>query len=72
MAIHIFCYHLVLFPVKMSTTVLHSFDVVQTAMAASFWSTMEIHPQQTPLGIIALLISRRSLLDSIVHSLEAT
>ena len=39
-------------------------------MEASFWSTLENHPQQTPLGIIALLISRRSLLDSIARSLE--
>lgn len=40
------------------------------AMEDTFWSTLENYPQQTPLRIIALLISRRSLLDSIAHSLE--
>ena len=43
---------------------------VPLAMEASFWSSLEIHPQQTPLSIIALLISRRSVLDSVAHSLE--
>ena len=39
-------------------------------MEASFWSTLETYPQQASLGIITLLISRRSLLDSISRSLE--
>ena len=39
-------------------------------MEASFWTTMETHPQQAPLGIINILISRRALMDSISHSLE--
>ena len=39
-------------------------------MEASFWTTMESHPQQAPLGIINMLISRRTLIDSISRSLE--
>ena len=39
-------------------------------MEASFWTTMETHPQQAPLGIINMLISRRALVDSISRSLE--
>ena len=39
-------------------------------MEASFWSTLETYPQQASLGVITLLISRRSLLDSISRSLE--
>ena len=39
-------------------------------MEASFWTTMESHPQQAPLGIINMLISRRTLMDSISRSLE--
>ena len=31
---------------------------------------METHPQQAPLGIINMLISRCALMDSISHSLE--
>ena len=42
----------------------------RTTMEASFWTTMETHPQQAPLGIINLLISRRALMDSISRSLE--
>ena len=32
--------------------------------------TTEIHPEQAPLGLIALLISRRALFDSIAHSFK--
>ena len=39
-------------------------------MEASFWTTVETHPQQAPLGIINMLISRRALVDSISRSLE--
>ena len=39
-------------------------------MEASFWTTMESYPQQAPLGIINMLISRRTLMDSISRSLE--
>ena len=39
-------------------------------MEASFGTTMDSHPQQVPLGIINMLISRRTLIDSISRSLE--
>ena len=39
-------------------------------MEASFWTTMESYPQQATLGIINMLISRRTLMDSISRTLE--
>ena len=46
------------------------FPSFRITMEASFWTTLETHPQQAPLGIINLLISRRALMDSISRSLE--
>ena len=39
-------------------------------MEASFWTTMESYPQQASLGIINMLISRRTLIDSMSRTLE--
>ena len=39
-------------------------------MEASFWTTMDSYPQQASLGIINMLISRRTLMDSISRALE--